>query len=100
MTINLFLVVLIILVLITIWVFYGLKELKHKSGTFLLIALILFLSFSLYFVFKGKDLTVTNFSDLGRLGNLYVSWLGTVFDNIKTVTAEAIKMNWQTNKTA
>jgi purine-cytosine permease-like protein len=100
MAINLFLVILIIIILIVIWVFYGLKELKHKSGTFFLIALILFLSFSLYFVFKGKDLTISNFSDLGRLGNLYFAWLGTVFDNIKTVTTEAIKMNWQTNQTA
>ena len=93
-------VVLIIAVLIiAIWTIFGLKRVKHKLFAILLIALILFAFFSFNMVFKGKDISINNVSDVEKITTLYYSWLGNVFTNIKLITTQAVKMNWDGNKT-
>jgi len=85
---------------IAVWIIFAMGRMKHKFLTFLLIALILFSILSFNLVFKGKDISVKSVSDLGNLVKIYFSWLGGIFNNLKTITTQAIKMDWQTNKTA
>ncbi len=85
---------------IAVWIIFALGRMKHRFLTFFLIALILFSFISFNMVFKGKDISVKNISDLGNLVKIYFSWLGGIFSNIKTITTQAIKMNWESNKTA
>lgn len=87
------------ILIVAIWVVFMIKGIKQKFFTFLLIALILFLLLSFTIVFRGEDLSINNISDLGRLGKVYFSWLVNIFDNVKTVTSNVIKMNWAGNST-
>lgn len=84
---------------IAIWVMFGFKSMKHKFFAIFLIALILFSFLSFNFVFKGKDISINNVSDLGNIVKIYFSWLGGVFNNIKIITSQVIKMNWKGNST-
>jgi len=84
---------------IGIWLLFGFKRMKHKFIAILLIGFLLFGFFSFNIVFKGKDVSVNNVSDIGKIFKIYFSWLGNVFGNMKTITGQAIKMDWQGNKT-
>jgi hypothetical protein len=82
-----------------IWIMLGIKGIKQKFFSILLIVLILFLFLSFSIVFKGKDISVHSVSDLTNMGKVYFSWFMNAFNNVKTVTTQAIKMNWETNST-
>ena len=84
---------------IGIWLLFGFKRMKHKFIAILLIGFLLFGFFSFNIVFKGKDVSVNNISDFGKIFKIYFSWLGNIFGNMKTITGQAIKMDWQGNKT-
>ncbi len=83
---------------IMIWFIFEFKRMKHKLLAIFLIALLLFSFFSFNAVFSGKDLSIKDVSDLGNLAKIYFSWLGNVFNNVKTITAQAIHLDWG-NKT-
>jgi len=62
-------------------------------------ALILFTYFSFTATLKGKDLDLKTISGLTTATKLYFTWLGSMFGNLKTITTNAIKMNWKSNET-
>jgi hypothetical protein len=92
-------ILIISILIIAILVLVRLKKFKHEMVAVFLIVLILFGFFSFNAVFKGKNISVNNVSDVGKVVKLYFSWLGNVVHNIKTISAQAVKMNWQGNKT-
>ncbi|MCF7910066.1 hypothetical protein K9L16_00135 [Candidatus Pacearchaeota archaeon] len=77
-----------------IWIVIELKRFRHKISAIILIALILFFYLSLTFVFKNNDLNFGTIDGLTQGTKLYFSWLGSIFDNIKEITLNAIKMDW------
>ena len=85
---------------ITIWVVVELKRMKHKVFAIVLIAFILFLYLTSSYVFEGKGINLKSVDGLKEAGNLYFVWLGSFFGNLKTITVNAIKMNWRGNSTA
>ena len=85
--------------IIAVWLIFKFKGIQHKVVTIFLIALILFSFFSFYLAFSGKDLSVESIADIEKITQLYFSWLGSVFNNMKSLTTQAIKMNWEGNKT-
>ena len=89
----------IVAVVIAIWLLFGFKRMKHKLFAVILIALILFSFFSFNVAFNGKEISLNNISDLGKISKIYFSWLGNIFGNMKTITGQAVKMDWQGNKT-
>jgi hypothetical protein len=94
-------IILIIAVLIIgIWMIFGLKRMKYKLLALFLIALVLFSLFSFNSVFKGKDISINNISDLGKIMKIYFSWLGNIFNNFKTISGQAVKMDWRGNNTS
>ncbi len=97
MAISVVIFILVILVA-AIWILFGFKKMKHKFLALFLIALILFSFFSFNAAFGGKDVSIKNISDVGKLVKIYFSWLINVFDNLKVITTQAVKMNWQGNK--
>ncbi len=92
-------VFIIAILIVAIWLIFRIKGLKHKLLSFFLISLILFSFFSFNFVFSGKDISIKSISDLGNIVKTYFVWLGGIFNNLKVITTQAIKMNWQGNKT-
>jgi hypothetical protein len=85
--------------IIFIWIFIELKRVRHKFFAIFLIGLVLFLYFSSSFVFQKENINFKSISGITEASKLYFSWLGSAFSNLKTITVNAIKMDWQGNNT-
>ena len=91
----------IAVLLIAIWVIFEVKRFRHKLFAILLIGLILFTYISFAAVLKGKDLDLKSAIGIKEAGTLYVSWLGSIFGNLKSITTHAVDMDWkQVNETS
>jgi hypothetical protein len=95
---------LIVLVILSaaIWMIIEIKRFEHKIFAILLIGLILFGYLSTINAFKTQELDFTSISGIYSTGSIYLSWLGGFFNNLKTITLNVIKMDWNldTNNTA
>ena len=87
------------ILIISIWVIIEIKRLKHKLFAIFLIALILSVYFSFTFVIQGQDVDFKTVPGIIKATKIYFSWLCFVFENLKTITTDAIHMNWEINKT-
>jgi len=86
--------------IVAVWVIIEIKRFKHKVFAIFLIALILFTYLSFIVVIKGEDIDFKTGAGLKRAGQLYFSWLGSLFGNLKSITTHAIDMDWkQINET-
>ena len=85
----------IAVLLIAIWVIFEVKRFRHKLFAIFLIALILFTYLSFTAVLKGEDLDIKTVSGLKEAGSLYVSWLGSIFGNLRSITTHAVDMDWK-----
>jgi len=81
-----------------IWIFVEVKRFRHKAVALFLIVLILFSYLSFLATIKGKDVDFRSVEGIKEAGQLYFSWLGSVFGNLKTLTSNAINMDWSANK--
>ncbi len=95
MALGVTLLVVCILV-IAIWLIVEFKRFNHKIFAFILIGLILFTYFGFASSIKGKEINFTSIDGIKEAGGLYIAWLGNAFNNVKTITANAINMNWNT----
>ncbi|MFH1787565.1 MAG: hypothetical protein ABH811_02130 [archaeon] len=85
--------------IIGIWIIIEIKRTKHKLFAIFLIALILFMYLSFSIVFKGQDINWKSASGIMEASNLYFSWLGSAFGNVKSITGYAAGMDWNSNET-
>lgn len=92
-----FAVIVVLVVILAIWVLIEMKRMKHKFFAIFLILLIIFIYVTGAIVFSGKGIDYKSFSGLKEAGKIYFVWLGGFFDNVKTITANAIKMDWTLN---
>jgi hypothetical protein len=83
-----------------IWLLIEVKRMRHKVFAIFLISLILLTYFSFLTVFKDSGVDYKSVDGLINAGGLYFSWLGSIFGNVRTITTNAIKMNWETNSTS
>ena len=93
--------VLVIGVLIAaIWVIIEVKRLKHKLFAVFLIVFILFAYVSFTLSLRGQDIDIKTVPGIIEASKLYYSWLVSLFVNMQSITANAIKMDWSINKTS
>ena len=85
--------------IVFIYVFLEIKRFRHKLTAFFLIGLILLFVISALVVFNGKEINYGSIDGAKTAGVLYFSWLKVIFVNLKTLTANAIHMDWISNKT-
>jgi len=92
--------------ILAIWILIEIKRMKHKFFAIFLIALILFTYVSFSITMKNNNLDLKTIEGLSKATKLYFLWLGSAFGNVKSITANAIKMDWsegqipnQTNST-
>jgi len=81
-------------VIIAIWIVIELKRMRHKVFAIFLIVLIIFSYLSITNVLKGQDIDLKTTSGLIQGTKIYFAWLGSAFGNLKTITSNAIKMDW------
>jgi len=84
----------IIVLVVVVWILLETKKFKHKVLEIFIIFLILFTYFSFTFVLSGKNIDLSTLDGISKAGSIYFSWLGSVFQNLKTITTNAIRMNW------
>lgn len=85
--------------IVVIWLVVELRRFRHKMLAIFLIALILFTYLGFMASIRGKDLNLRSADGIKTAGKLYLSWLGSVFGNLKTITVNAIHMDWKSNET-
>jgi len=91
--------IIVCILIIGIWVLIEIKRLKHKLFAIFLIGFILFSYFSVAAIFKDSEINFKTSEGLIEAGNIYFSWLYSVSMNVKSITINAIKMNWGVNET-
>ncbi len=87
----------IIVLIAVIWIVLEFKRARHKIFAIFLIALILFTYFSFTIAIKGQNVDLGSTSGMVKAAGLYFSWIGHLFGNLKAVTANAVKMDWNNN---
>jgi len=84
----------IIIIIAAIWVILEMKRFKHRALAIFLIFVLLFSYFSFTVVFTGKKLDLSSVDGVKEAGGIYYSWLASIFVNLKSLTSNAIKMDW------
>ena len=88
-------IIIIAFIIALIWIFVELRRFKHKFFAILLIGLILFSYFGFAVTLKGKDINYKSIDGLQTVAKLYFIWIGSIFKNLKTITTNAIKLDWK-----
>ena len=81
-------------IIVAIWVLIEFKRMRHKLFAFFLIGLILFSYLSMIFLFQDQEVDLKTISGVVGASKLYFSWLGSVLGNFKTITTNAISLDW------
>ena len=92
--ITLFIVAILIA---AVWIIIEIKRLRHKLFAIFLIALILFTYLSFSITLSGKDIDLSTVPGWVSAAKIYFSWLGSIFGNLKSITAQAISLDWVGN---
>ena len=88
-------IVIIALVIALIWIFVELRRFKHKFFAIFLIVLILASYFGFVVTLKGKDTDFKSLDGMQNIAKLYFIWIGQIFKNFKSITANAVKLDWK-----
>ena len=67
---------------------------RHKMWIIMLILLGIFLYLSISVVQTKYDLKVSSVDDFLGATKIYIGWLSNGFGNLKTLTGDAVKMDW------
>ena len=85
--------------IVAVWILIEVKRFKHKIFAVFLIFLILFTYLSFSYTLSGQDIDLKTISGITEAGKLYMVWLGSMFSNVKVITANVIDMDWKGNTT-
>jgi len=87
------------LLIVAIFALARIKYMKHKFFLITLFLLALFFYITVSTIISKEKIDFTSLSGIETAGKLYFNWLTHAFSNVKSITANAVKMNWQTNNT-
>ena len=87
--------IVVAVLVVAVWLVIEVKRMKHKLFAIFLIGLILFTYISFSTVMKNNDVDMKTTSGLAKAGKLYLSWLGTLFGNMKSITTYALRQDWK-----
>jgi len=87
--------ILVAIAVVAIWIVIEEKRMKHKIFAVFIIALIIFTYFSFSVVLKNNQVDLKSPQGIATGGKLYFSWLGSMFSNVKSITAFAFKQDWK-----
>ncbi len=87
------------IVILLFYILFSVLRIRHSFIAVTIIVILLFFAAGFIVVFQGKSVDFTSTKGLSNAAGLYFNWLGGVFDNMKTVTTNAVKLNWKGNST-
>lgn len=74
------------------------RHVKHKFFAIFVVLLILFFYLTIPKVISGKDVNLKTFDGIVVTTKLYFTWLKHGFGNMKSLTGQAIGMDWVGNQ--
>ena len=90
----------VIILVILAFVFLRMNHQRHRMTLILLLIFLVFVYFTASHVFKQYDINWKSVSGIEKGAKVYFAWLGGAFGNLRTLTSNAIKMDWsQKNRT-
>lgn len=87
-------IIVLIAISVAIYVIIEVRRFKHKLFAIFLILMLVLSYASFAFVFRGKDVDYTSMDGLTNAGKIYLSWLGSVFHNVRIITSNVINLDW------
>jgi uncharacterized membrane protein len=93
---NLFIVIALIVLLV---VFLKVKHMNQRLSAIIIVVLLLFFYVSYSKVTEDQEIDYKSASGVEKGARLYFTWLGNLFDNFRTITGNAINMDWTGNET-
>jgi hypothetical protein len=73
---------------------------KHKFVWVAIIFVAVILIVGFFLSVSGKKIDYNSPEGLKTAGGLYLSWFANSFNNVKTLTGDAIKMDWTGNSSS
>jgi len=92
--------IIISLLIVGIYAIAEFRKVKHQIWAVAIIALLLFAYISFTLVLKGREIDYGTASGLFQATKIYFSWLFGIFGNFKTITGNAIDMDWGVNESS
>ncbi|HLC77642.1 MAG TPA: hypothetical protein VJH92_00780 [Candidatus Nanoarchaeia archaeon] len=86
-----------VVAIFVIWLLVEFKRARHKFFAIFMIALILFSYFSFTYVAKKNDVDLSSVPGIIGGGKVYLSWLGSLFGNVKAISGYAVNMDWKSS---
>lgn len=75
----------------------SLVQKKQAIATKMALILSIFLVLSLGYVYLSSDSNIKGVGDAFDFVGVYFSWMGSFFENLRTITAQVIKLDWSAN---
>ena len=97
--VNAFQLIVIIALIAAIFLFVKVKYLKHKLSWVIILVLVLVFYIGFLASTAGENIDFSTFEGSQTAIKLYFTWLGNSFSNMKSLTGEAVKLDWGTNTT-
>ncbi len=92
-------VLIVVLILLVVMVM-KVRHFKHRAFAVIFILLLVFIYITSMNVLSGYDINLKTFTGIEKAVKVYFVWLGGVFDNMKSLTGNAVKLDWgMKNKT-
>jgi len=85
---------LIIIVVLGLLVFLKVSHLRHKITTVVIVVLLLFLYVSFSVVAQNHSTDISTAKGLFQATQVYFSWFGQAFVNMKSITGSVVDMDW------
>ena len=92
--VNWIIILVAVIAVIVVTKFIHFRHLKHRVTAITLILLALFLYSTFTAVIHSNNIDLKNASGIISAFKVYFVWLGQSFGNLKTLTGNAINMNW------
>lgn len=86
--------IIIIIAILAIFFLSKINNAKHKFSLIIIVLLIVFFYFTFTSVAKSNSINLGTASGVFSTGKLYLSWLVHGFGNVKTITGNAVRMDW------
>jgi len=97
--VNAFHIGVILVLVFAIFLFVKLKYIKHKITWIVVLFLMLIFYLGFLASISGQELDLNTLQGSETAIKLYFGWMGQSFDNVKSLTGQATKLDWGTNAT-
>ena len=87
-------VFLFLLIIVIVTIVLKVANKKQNVAIKITLFLFIFLMLTILYVYTVTDSQIGNSKDFFDFVKVYFVWLGNLFENVKTVTAQVINMDW------